>query len=63
MIESTWTSAVAESPSGRTAQTIERLWNAHVAVRLHRALDAALRAGELRTLDADTLADIGYRRG
>ena len=62
MIESTWTPAVAESASGPTNQTIERLWRAHVVMPLHRALDAALRTGELRTLDAGTLADIGYRK-
>jgi hypothetical protein len=44
------------------AATLGALWVRAVVAPLHRALDAGLRAGELRELDAGTLADIGYRR-
>jgi hypothetical protein len=42
--------------------TLGAFWARVVTAPLHRALDAGLRAGELRELDSGTLADIGYRR-
>jgi hypothetical protein len=68
MSETTWTSASSgfatasgARASGRAA-TLGALWVRAVVEPLHRALDAGLRAGELRALDSGTLADIGYRR-
>lgn len=63
MSETTWSSAIVDAPSRTTARTLGQIWKGWVSAPLHRALDAGLRAGELRTLDARTLADIGYRRG
>lgn len=40
-----------------------RFWRVRVIAPLHRALDSALRAGELGALSGQTLSDIGYRRG
>ena len=41
---------------------LARLWARYVGAPLHRTLDAALRADELRELNAPMLADIGLRR-
>ena len=68
MNETTWTSAstgLATACGARatgTATTVGALWVRAVVAPLHRALDAGLRASELRELDSATLADIGYRR-
>lgn len=62
MSETTWTSASDRATSGRSLRPPALAPARWLAARLHRALDAALRAGELRELDARTLADIGYRR-
>ena len=68
MSETTWTSAsTGPATAGGAmatgmAATLGALWVRAVVAPLHRALDAGLRAGELRELDAGTLADIGYRR-
>lgn len=68
MSETTWTSAstgLATASGARAtgiAATLGALWIRAVVVPLHRALDAGLRAGELRELGSATLADIGYRR-
>lgn len=37
-------------------------WRRTVLNSLHRALDAALRAGDLKHLGPATLTDLGYRR-
>ena len=42
---------------------LARFWTVRVVTPLHRALDSALLAGELRDLNAGGLADMGYRRG
>jgi hypothetical protein len=63
-----WTSEDAgfdpriETPGVGIVATLAGCWERAVAARLHRALDTALRAGELRELGSGTLADIGYRR-
>ena len=44
------------------ATTVGALWVRAVVAPLHRALDAGLRAGELRELGSAALTDIGYRR-
>lgn len=68
MIDTTLTSAIAGFPAqgGKRAHavpgTLPRLWRKSVVLPLHRALDSALRIGDLRELNAGTLADIGYRR-
>ncbi len=68
MSESTWTSASTgfTTASGARATgiaaTLGALWVRTVSGPLHRALDAGLRAGELRELDSAALTDIGYRR-
>jgi len=41
---------------------LARVWKIRVLVPLHRALDSALRADELRTLNQGILDDMGYRR-
>lgn len=68
MTETTWTSAAGvgarpgmQDPS--LTAVLGRFWASLVTAPLHRALNSALRAGELGALDASTLADIGYRRG
>ena len=69
MTDITWISAKAELGARRTSRgpgrtaTLAGLWNRAVLEPLHRALDAGLRAGELRELGPASLADIGYRRG
>lgn len=65
MTDTTWNSAKVEPAPGdalRASGMLAGLWNRRVIRPLHRALDAALRAGELRELSPATLADIGYRR-
>lgn len=68
MIDTALTSTIAGFPAqgGKGAHsvagTLPRLWRRSVVVPLHRALDSALRIGDLRELNAGTLADIGYRR-
>ena len=68
MSETTWTtartgfSAAAGPRATGIAAAVGALWVRAVVAPLHRALDAGLRAGELRELGPDTLADIGYRR-
>lgn len=68
MTDTTWTTTTTrpvtscqlhEASIGRA---IARFWKAWVLKPLHRALDSALSAGELRGLNPGTLADIGYRR-
>lgn len=69
MTDTTWTTTNASpvpAGSGRVrsvAGLVARFWEATVVTPLHRALDSALLAGELRDVDAGTLADMGYRRG
>jgi len=69
MTETTWTSAGTgiaarrETRGPAVVAAIADLWNRAVVAPLHRALDAGLRAGELRELGSGTLTDIGYRRG
>ena len=62
MTDTTWFSTLAHGPSRSAPRRMARWWAAWLVVPLHRALDSALRAGELRGLDAGTLTDIGYRR-
>ena len=68
MSDTTWTSAntgPATAWGARGTGTIAilgALWVRAIVAPLHRALDAGLRAGELRELDTGTLTDIGYRR-
>ena len=68
MTDTVWTTtracpARAESGGARSAAAIlARFWEARVVTPLHRALDSALLAGELRDVNAGTLADMGYRR-
>ena len=69
MSETTWTSAGAgfsdhvETGGIGMGAVLVGLWHRAVTAPLHRTLDTALRAGELRDLGSGTLADIGYRRG
>jgi len=69
MTETTWTSAGTgfsargEARGPGVAAAFADLWNRALVAPLHRALDAGLRAGELRDLGSSTLTDIGYRRG
>lgn len=66
MSGTTWTSTSTHLsvPHGtRPGATLAALWRSAVARPLHRILDNALQAGELRELAPGTLADIGYRRG
>ena len=67
MTDTTWNPAGAAMTVDRTtpraAAAVAGFWTRHVTAPLHRALDAGLRAGELRELGAGTLEDIGYRRG
>ena len=69
MTDTTWMTTAARSggsPAGHesaTGRAIARFWMARALKPLHRALDSALRAGELGGLNPGTLADIGYRRG
>jgi hypothetical protein len=68
MTDTTWTSTTTSArfpapPQGATlAGMLTRFWAAHVLTPLHRALDSALRAGELGSLNSNALDDIGYRR-
>ena len=68
MTDTTWTTTSAcpvPAGSGRArsvARLLARFWEARVVTPLHRALDSALLAGELRDVNAGTLADMGYRR-
>jgi hypothetical protein len=64
MSDTTWTSTLDRPGIRRPSVTgrAGRFWILHVVWPLHRALDSALRAGELRSLDPSTLTDIGYRR-
>lgn len=62
MSETTWTPTSNRLALRQPRRVPARGWITRVAAPLHRVLDAALRAGELRELDAGTLADIGYRR-
>lgn len=69
MTDTTWTYARIgigrRAPARRAgiAAIMAGIWNRRLTAPLHRALDGALRAGELRDLGSHTLADIGYRRG
>lgn len=69
MTDTTWTSSSTGFPARHGARSPgpiaakAGLWKRVLAAPLHRALDSALRAGELRDLGPGTLADIGYRRG
>ena len=66
MTGTTWIPAsteLAPHREGGMATFVIALWQRAVVRPLHRALDAGLRAGELRDLGPETLADIGYRRG
>lgn len=67
MTGTTWTSTGTRAAPRRSASTppaaLAAFWHRVVVAPLHRALDAALRAGELEGLNPATLADIGYRRG
>jgi hypothetical protein len=68
MTDTTWPSltpgnasrTVRQSPS--SIAMLARVWKIRVLVPLHRALDSALRADELRTLNQGILDDMGYRR-
>lgn len=62
MTDTTWTHSMPPAAPAMGGGPLARLWTARVTAPLHRALDAALRAGELRELDSATLADIGLRR-
>lgn len=68
MTDTTWTSSTTQAAPRAGMQghslttTLRRYWTMRVVTPLNRALDSALRAGELDALDAGTLADIGYRR-
>lgn len=69
MTDTTWTTTSTRSAHPRhwrdlfVASAMARFWAARVVTPLHRALDSALMAGELRELNAGTLNDLGYRRG
>ena len=66
MTGTTWTSTSTDLPARHGTQpgaTLAALWRRAVTRPLHRVLDNALQAGELRELGPGTLTDIGYRRG
>ena len=68
MTDTTWTttSACPAQPRERrefsAGSSLARFWRARVLAPLHRALDSALKAGELHALNSETLGDLGYRR-
>lgn len=62
MTETTWTYSMAGAARRRGHGRVTRLWLEHVLAPLHRALDGALRADDLRRLNGATLADIGLHR-
>jgi len=69
MTDTTWTSSTTHAAPRAGIQKhsvtamLGRFWRVRVIAPLHRALDSALRAGELGALSGQTLSDIGYRRG
>ena len=62
MTETTWTHSMSGAARAARRGTLARLWAEHVRAPLDRAVDAALRNDDLRTLNGATLADVGLRR-
>lgn len=66
MTGTTWNSTSSRITPLRWLSTppaaVAAFWDGLVVRRLHRILNAALRAGELDGLNPATLADIGCRR-
>jgi len=62
MTETTWTHSMNGATRGNAGGAIARLWAEHVLTPLHRVLDAALHADDLRALNGATLYDIGLQR-
>lgn len=62
MTETVWSNSITYRARAGRVGALARLWASYVAAPLHRALDAALRADQLRGLNGSMLADIGLRR-